>query len=102
MSAPNASQNVDVWVTLDANGDVDDVFADELTSKDGVWIIYIHGGAWRDPLVSSSSFDAAVEKVITQHSEILSTLRDTLNTQRYSQHSEILSTLRDTLSTQRY
>ncbi|KAL9620543.1 MAG: hypothetical protein Q9160_004904 [Pyrenula sp. 1 TL-2023] len=24
--------------------------------KDKVWIVYIHGGAWRDPLITSSSF----------------------------------------------
>ncbi|KAJ5589205.1 hypothetical protein N7537_011883 [Penicillium hordei] len=26
--------------------------------KDGYWVIYIHGGAWRDPAVTSASFDA--------------------------------------------
>ncbi|KGO75227.1 hypothetical protein PITC_010800 [Penicillium italicum] len=26
--------------------------------KDGYWVIYIHGGAWRDPAVTSASFNA--------------------------------------------
>ncbi|KAJ5490265.1 hypothetical protein N7453_011090 [Penicillium expansum] len=26
--------------------------------KDGYWVIYIHGGAWRDPTVTSASFNA--------------------------------------------
>ncbi|KAH6663886.1 Alpha/Beta hydrolase protein [Halenospora varia] len=26
----------------------------------GIWIIYIHGGAWRDPIVDSRSFEPAV------------------------------------------
>ncbi|KUM57714.1 hypothetical protein ACN42_g9456 [Penicillium freii] len=26
--------------------------------KDGYWVIYIHGGAWRDPAVTSASFGA--------------------------------------------
>ncbi|KAJ5135827.1 uncharacterized protein N7515_005105 [Penicillium bovifimosum] len=26
--------------------------------KDGYWVIYIHGGAWRDPLVTAASFKA--------------------------------------------
>ncbi|KAI3198413.1 hypothetical protein CBS147311_6439 [Penicillium roqueforti] len=27
--------------------------------KDGYWVIFIHGGAWRDPAVTSTSFSAA-------------------------------------------
>ncbi|KAJ5637604.1 hypothetical protein N7490_007483 [Penicillium lividum] len=29
------------------------------TNQDGYWVIYIHGGAWRDPTVTSSAFDKA-------------------------------------------
>ncbi|KAJ6006329.1 hypothetical protein N7451_004273 [Penicillium sp. IBT 35674x] len=29
------------------------------TNQDGYWVIYIHGGAWRDPTVTSSAFDNA-------------------------------------------
>ncbi|KAJ6036229.1 hypothetical protein N7540_000508 [Penicillium herquei] len=28
------------------------------TNPDGYWVIYIHGGAWRDPTIKSDSFDA--------------------------------------------
>ncbi|KAJ5113608.1 hypothetical protein N7456_002142 [Penicillium angulare] len=27
------------------------------THRDGYWVIYIHGGAWRDPTITSESFD---------------------------------------------
>ncbi|KAL2011671.1 hypothetical protein VTN00DRAFT_4389 [Thermoascus crustaceus] len=27
-------------------------------SHEGYWVIYIHGGAWRDPTITSASFDA--------------------------------------------
>ncbi|KAJ5620349.1 hypothetical protein N7510_004333 [Penicillium lagena] len=29
-----------------------------MARQDGYWVIYIHGGAWRDPLVTSGAFDA--------------------------------------------
>ncbi|KAF2088926.1 alpha/beta-hydrolase, partial [Saccharata proteae CBS 121410] len=34
------------------------------TRDDAVWIIYIHGGAWRDPAITSSSFEPALEKLL--------------------------------------
>ena len=30
----------------------------------GFWIVYIHGGAWRDPMVSASSFNKVQEKLL--------------------------------------
>ncbi|OJD38732.1 alpha beta-hydrolase [Diplodia corticola] len=33
--------------------------------KDAVWVVYIHGGAWRDPLVSSSSLTPAVHHLLS-------------------------------------
>nr|CAB91727.2 conserved hypothetical protein [Neurospora crassa] len=29
------------------------------------WLIYIHGGAWRDPAIDSSSFDASATKILS-------------------------------------
>ncbi|KAH7184546.1 Alpha/Beta hydrolase protein [Fusarium flagelliforme] len=37
---------------------------DYIPDKKGPWIIYIHGGAWRDPLVDSSSFEATALKLL--------------------------------------
>ncbi|TID13913.1 hypothetical protein E2P81_ATG06977 [Venturia nashicola] len=31
------------------------------------WVIYIHGGAWRDPLVLSDSFSATVSHLVDSH-----------------------------------
>ncbi|KAF9777202.1 hypothetical protein IL306_004507 [Fusarium sp. DS 682] len=39
--------------------------ADSLPHKNGPWVIYIHGGAWRDPLVDSSSFEATALKLLS-------------------------------------
>ncbi|KAH7354902.1 hypothetical protein BKA65DRAFT_604976 [Rhexocercosporidium sp. MPI-PUGE-AT-0058] len=39
----------------------------------GVWIIYIHGGAWRDPLVTADSFISTVKSLTTNHSSIFTT-----------------------------
>ncbi|KAK0386866.1 hypothetical protein NLU13_5179 [Sarocladium strictum] len=33
----------------------------------GPWIVYIHGGAWRDPLVDSSSFENTATKLLSAH-----------------------------------
>ncbi|KAB2576026.1 Alpha/beta hydrolase fold-3 [Lasiodiplodia theobromae] len=33
--------------------------------KDAVWVVYIHGGAWRDPLVSSASLTPAVHHLLS-------------------------------------
>jgi acetyl esterase/lipase len=48
---PNALQTVDIWVPPTAN-------------LNGKWVIYIHGGAWRDPLVLSDSFSATVSHIV--------------------------------------
>jgi hypothetical protein len=35
------------------------------------WVIYIHGGAWRDPLVLSDSFSATVSHLVAHPSNIM-------------------------------
>ncbi|KAJ4112165.1 hypothetical protein NW768_011744 [Fusarium equiseti] len=37
---------------------------DYIPNNKGPWIVYIHGGAWRDPLVDSSSFEATALKLL--------------------------------------
>lgn len=33
--------------------------------KDAVWLIYIHGGAWRDPTITDRSFDHTVDVLLS-------------------------------------
>ncbi|KAK7511411.1 Alpha/Beta hydrolase protein [Phyllosticta citriasiana] len=39
--------------------------------KDAVWIIYIHGGAWRDPLITASSIRPTIQHLQTHHPALL-------------------------------
>ncbi|KAM5364646.1 hypothetical protein ACJZ2D_011427 [Fusarium nematophilum] len=60
---PNATylQTLDIWVPVEG-GEVSGSAPDPSTSvphRKGPWVVYIHGGAWRDPLVDSSSFEPA-------------------------------------------
>ncbi|OBT43356.1 hypothetical protein VE00_05755 [Pseudogymnoascus sp. WSF 3629] len=34
-------------------------------NPDGIWIVFIHGGAWRDPLIDSTSFKLTID-ILTQ------------------------------------
>ncbi|KAK2742561.1 hypothetical protein FQN57_005187 [Myotisia sp. PD_48] len=43
----------------------------------GYWIVYIHGGAWRDPKVLASSFQPAEEQLLNPASEIYSQIAGT-------------------------
>ncbi|KAJ5766982.1 uncharacterized protein N7511_004598 [Penicillium nucicola] len=38
--------------------DLQHVSVTQLTNTNGYWVIYIHGGAWRDPTVTADSFKA--------------------------------------------
>ncbi|KAH7139582.1 Alpha/Beta hydrolase protein [Dactylonectria estremocensis] len=44
--------------------------AHKIPGTTGKWIVYLHGGAWRDPLVDSSSFDTAALKILAAKSTI--------------------------------
>ncbi|PQE28719.1 kynurenine formamidase protein [Rutstroemia sp. NJR-2017a WRK4] len=39
--------------------------SENLSNNLRIWIIYIHGGAWRDPLVDSSSFNPTIQNLFT-------------------------------------
>ncbi|KAF7914759.1 uncharacterized protein EAE98_011458 [Botrytis deweyae] len=39
------------------------------TTPSKIWVIYIHGGAWRDPLVTSSSFIPTINNLVTSSVE---------------------------------
>ncbi|KIX00329.1 uncharacterized protein Z518_10468 [Rhinocladiella mackenziei CBS 650.93] len=52
----NALQNLDVWIPTSSSSRE----PANLSSIRGLWVIYIHGGAWRDPLVTSASFTPTI------------------------------------------
>ncbi|KAK0674763.1 Alpha/Beta hydrolase protein [Cercophora samala] len=52
-------QTLDVWLpasSTSGNATPQAPDASSLPSQSGHWIVYIHGGAWRDPLIDASSF----------------------------------------------
>lgn len=66
MSNSNALQNLELWVISK------DAPPPDPSSLRGVWIVYIHGGAWYDPQVTSASFAATVENLTMSHGGDLS------------------------------
>ncbi|GAB7353462.1 hypothetical protein MBLNU459_g3922t1 [Dothideomycetes sp. NU459] len=67
----NALQNIDVWVPASRFPGCEEPAASSPPPPGGIWIVYIHGGAWRDPLVSSTSFTATVRNCLRQRSKSL-------------------------------
>src|SRR5688572_24476159 len=55
---------VDIWAPKDSQNDSTTLPAERLPDREGPWIVYIHGGAWRDPLVDSSSFEHTALKLL--------------------------------------
>ena len=74
-SKPNALQNFSLWVPAPVGSKPDDIPSPTIlpSSEQGIWIIYIHGGAWRDPLVTASSITSTVTSLVTNHSSIFTT-----------------------------
>lgn len=63
-SEAHALQNLEIWIPSTS----DEAPAPSLLPKrTGLWVIYIHGGAWRDPLVDSTSFQSPVEHLLKSH-----------------------------------
>lgn len=59
---PNSTylQTLDVWIpNSDQQASCPSSATNSNPSQTGPWVVYIHGGAWRDPLVNSSSFEQA-------------------------------------------
>ncbi|KAK3315387.1 Alpha/Beta hydrolase protein [Apodospora peruviana] len=65
-----ALQTLDVWIPAASSSTTAPPDAADLLSRPGggggQWLIYIHGGAWRDPEVSSSSFSTAASQIFCQ------------------------------------
>ncbi|KAK1782950.1 Alpha/Beta hydrolase protein [Copromyces sp. CBS 386.78] len=47
-----ALQTLDLWFPVGA-------------AQEAPWLVYIHGGAWRDPAIDSSSFNASATKILS-------------------------------------
>ncbi|EMR86916.1 hypothetical protein ACHAPC_004666 [Botrytis cinerea] len=45
------------------------VIGEPSTTSSKIWVIYIHGGAWRDPLVTSSSFIPTINCLVSSSIE---------------------------------
>ena len=66
-SRANKLQNLEIWIPAKSDK------PPEVTSSfRGNWVVYIHGGAWRDPLVSSTAFAATVQHILESHQSSLS------------------------------
>jgi kynurenine formamidase len=74
-SNPNALQNLSIWLPAPPNANAAEIPSSSTLpcSKAGVWVIYIHGGAWRDPLVTASSFSSTVTSLATNHTGVFTT-----------------------------
>lgn len=79
MDGANKLQNLHVWVPSSShsssqpqpppqppkNNDA------EILSRKGMWIVYIHGGAWRDPLIKADSFAPTLHHIVGSHGSSL-------------------------------
>lgn len=70
VSNSNSLQNLNVWIPTvgDKSQEIPD--PSTLPAPKGLWVIYVHGGAWRDPLVTSSSFAPTIQELVAKHSTI--------------------------------
>lgn len=68
----NSLQNLDIWISTPRDRAKEAPAPSEFPAQKGPWIIYIHGGAWRDPFVTSSSFEPTIKELIAKHPPILS------------------------------
>jgi acetyl esterase/lipase len=72
----NGLQNLDVWIpstTENPSPPKSEVFSPNSTHNNkGVWVVYIHGGAWCDPQIKADSFGATLDHVVKSHASSLS------------------------------
>ncbi|TWU77669.1 hypothetical protein ED733_008188 [Metarhizium rileyi] len=59
-SSPNSLQHVHVWVPTEYAPGSQIPSPSWLPSPDTLWIIYVHGGAWRDPLQTANDLVPAL------------------------------------------
>jgi len=68
--SPNSLQTLDIWIPrVDASPDESKVPTESGVHSNGLpWIVYIHGGAWRDPEITSTSFTSTVQSLLSTQS----------------------------------
>ncbi|KAK7526307.1 Alpha/Beta hydrolase protein [Phyllosticta citriasiana] len=67
-SGANALQNLTLWIpSASPVGSAASTPTDYLPPRPGPWVIYIHGGAWRDPLVDAATFEPTVQHLLARH-----------------------------------
>lgn len=71
-SNANSLQNIDIWIPAAGKAVQEAPKDSDLPVQEGLWVIYIHGGAWRDPLVTSSSFAPTVKELASTHPSFFS------------------------------
>jgi acetyl esterase/lipase len=68
-SNANTLQNLEIYIPTHSSSLPS---PSSFPSSQGLWIIYIHGGAWRDPDVESSSFTPTITHLLnSEHSSTL-------------------------------
>ncbi|KAJ9156235.1 Kynurenine formamidase [Pleurostoma richardsiae] len=61
-------QTLDIWIPATESTSSSAPPPGSVPAIPGPWVIYIHGGAWRDPLVDSSSFAATAQNLLRKAS----------------------------------
>lgn len=72
ISNANSLQNLDIWIPTGGKNVQEVPDSSTFPTSKGLWVIYIHGGAWRDPLVTSASFVPTIKELAAKHSTIFS------------------------------
>lgn len=73
---PLALQTLDVWLP-NPTSTTTTPSPSTLPHHPGTWIIYIHGGAWRDPAITAASFTAAATSLLLHSSSASSSTSPT-------------------------
>lgn len=67
-SGANALQNLTLWIPSSSPvGSAASTPTDYLPPRPGPWVVYIHGGAWRNPLVDAAAFEPTVQHLLANH-----------------------------------
>ena len=67
----NSLQTLTAWVPATSDRSPPDDAS--LPRRPGRWIIFIHGGAWRDPAVTAAAFDRAAAALLLRNQDSTST-----------------------------
>ncbi|KAK3371181.1 Alpha/Beta hydrolase protein [Lasiosphaeria ovina] len=57
-------QTLDVWIPAAPPSGATVIDAASLPSRPGHWLVFVHGGAWCDPGISSSAISAAAKRLL--------------------------------------